>query len=157
MKTTSHLKSTISPFVSPSPYFVHPHWKGVRQMRKILFAFGITLLGVINATNAACPEGAERPCVIAGKRGHQVCAGQGWSHCVPDEEPPTPSTGKVHPRYYILMVIYAPPGAAALGGASSSVSYGSGSTAGSTVSATSTFKTVKYRTFTNTKGEYRIF
>jgi hypothetical protein len=48
-------------------------------------------------------------------------------------------TGTITPRYYILTVIYAPPGTNG-GKSSSAVNYASGSTAGSTVSAGDSFK-----------------
>src|SRR5262245_53916132 len=121
MKTTSHLKSTISPIVSFPPYFVSPHCdKGVRKMRKILFVFGIAFLGIVNAANATCPDGAERPCMINGRHGTQTCVHFGWSPCIPYDE--TPGSGKVHPKYYVLLVIYAPPGTQG-GLSTSSVTY----------------------------------
>src|SRR5437870_5002802 len=65
----------------------------------ILLAFAIAFLQIVNAANATCPDGAERPCVINGKHGHQVCGHGGAGACAPDEEPtphptaasPTPS------------------------------------------------------------------
>src|SRR5437870_6739677 len=63
--------------------------------RLILFAFGIAFLGIVNAANATCPDGAERPCTINGKHGRQVCAHSGWSPCVPDEPPETAISGQV--------------------------------------------------------------
>jgi hypothetical protein len=47
-------------------------------------------------------------------------------------------TGRVKPLYYILTVVYAPPGTQ--GGGTSSVSYGSGSSTGTTASTSNTFK-----------------
>jgi hypothetical protein len=38
-----------------------------------LFAVGIAFLGVIKETDAGCPDGARRPCVINGKPGIQEC------------------------------------------------------------------------------------
>jgi len=107
--------------------------------RLILFAFGIAFLGIVNAANATCPDGAERPCTINGKHGRQVCAHSGWSPCVPDEPPETAISGQVHPKYYVLTVVYAPPGTNG-GLSSSSVTYGSGSTMGTTVAASNSFK-----------------
>jgi hypothetical protein len=122
----------------------HTHNNLPRSVIHWVLGFAIAFLGVMNATNAGCPEGHERPCVIAGKPGHQVCAGQGWSPCVPDEPTTPPVPGEVHPKYYVLMVIYAPPGVegggSTRGGSNSSVTYGSESTAGSTVSTSSSFK-----------------
>jgi hypothetical protein len=48
-------------------------------------------------------------------------------------------TGTVTPKYYILTVIYAPPGTNG-GKSSSSINYSSGSTAGSTMSSSDSFK-----------------
>jgi hypothetical protein len=56
-----------------------------------LFAFGIAFLGIVHAANATCPDGAEKPCTINGKHGHQVCGHGGWGPCVPDEESSSPT------------------------------------------------------------------
>ncbi|HET9623163.1 MAG TPA: carboxypeptidase-like regulatory domain-containing protein [Kofleriaceae bacterium] len=48
-------------------------------------------------------------------------------------------TGKIHPKYYVLNVVYAPPGNGG-GGARSSVTYGNGSSFGTDVKTTSSFK-----------------
>ncbi len=105
------------------------------------------------ATNAfGCRDGATRSCTTStGKPGERVCAGGRFGACVPLEADPPPTPGRVHPKYYILTVIYSPPGTQG-GGSSSSVSYGSGSTAGSTVSATSSFKAATSVSVTATGG-----
>jgi len=53
--------------------------------------------------------------------------------------PPPPVTGTLNPKFYVLTVIYAPPGTNG-GNSASSVTYAEGSTAGSTVSASDSFK-----------------
>jgi hypothetical protein len=65
-----------------------------------LFAFAIAFLGIVNAANATCPDGAERPCIIKGKHGTQTCGHSGWGPCVPLEEAPspTPTPGTVQSR-----------------------------------------------------------
>jgi hypothetical protein len=76
--------------------------------------------------------------------GTRKCVNGKWGQCIPNSggnppPPPPPVTGTVIPKYYILTVVYAPPGTNG-GKASSSVNYGSGSTAGSTVSSSHSFK-----------------
>ena len=86
------------------------------------------------------PEGAVRGCNAQGKPGHQTCDGGTWTVCRPSPPPPPkPVTGTATPKYYILTVVYAPPGTNG-GSSSSSVSYGSESAAGSTVSSSDSFK-----------------
>ncbi len=89
-----------------------------------------------------CTDGAERSCRIRGRDGFQFCNRGRWSRCIPEEPEPSPTpsgTGAVRPKYYVLTVVYSPPGTEG-GRSSSSVKYGSGSTTGTTVSTTSAFK-----------------
>jgi hypothetical protein len=86
---------------------------------------------------ASCPDGAEKSCRVNGKHGTSVCTGGRWGPCVKDE--PGPISGRVSPKYYILTVVYAPPGTN--GGKSlSSVEYKDGSTTGTTVTVKDSFK-----------------
>lgn len=86
------------------------------------------------------PQGAVRGCSANGKPGQQVCDGAVWGYCKPNPPPPPPPvTGTVTLNYYVLTVIYAPPGTNG-GKSSSSVDYGASSTVGSTVSAVNSFK-----------------
>lgn len=97
---------------------------------------------IVETANAlACTDGAERPCRIGNKTGIQFCHGIRWSRCILDDPgtPPPTETGTVRPKYYVLTVVYSPPGTEG-GRSSSSVKYGSGSTTGTTVSTTRAFK-----------------
>ncbi|HEX8503560.1 MAG TPA: carboxypeptidase-like regulatory domain-containing protein [Pyrinomonadaceae bacterium] len=87
-----------------------------------------------------CPAGAEKSCTRNGKRGTQYCVGAQWGPCMVEDDPgPAPPTGTVRPKFYVLTVLYSPPGTSG-GGSTSSVSYGNGSTTGTTVAAGSSFK-----------------
>ncbi|HEY6990291.1 MAG TPA: carboxypeptidase-like regulatory domain-containing protein [Bryobacteraceae bacterium] len=59
------------------------------------------------------------------------------------------------PKYYILSVIYAPPGTQS-GNSSSSVTYGSGSTAGTTVGSSNSFKQSYKLTATASFGDPKV-
>jgi hypothetical protein len=88
------------------------------------------------------PQGATQGCNANGRPGHQTCDGGVWGACIanpPHQPPPPPVTGTLNPKFYVLTVIYAPPGTNG-GNSASSVSYAQGSTAGSTVSASDSFK-----------------
>lgn len=100
-----------------------------------------TTLEVINEGSFLCKNGATLSCKINGKPGIRECFNGRFTPCVPiDDEPTGPVvSGTVQPKYYILSVIYAPPGTKG-GDISSSVKYGSGSTTGTTVSSSSSFK-----------------
>lgn len=89
-----------------------------------------------------CKDGTIVSCTINGKPGTRECINGRFGPCTEKEpKPPTGPivTGTVQPRYYILSVMYAPPGTHG-GDISSSVKYGSGSTTGTTVSSSSSFK-----------------
>src|SRR5215472_2914708 len=91
-------------------------------------------------TSQACrPEGAKRGCNAQGQPGEQFCDGGVWTVCVASPKVPPSLTGTVTPKYYILTVVYSPPGTNG-GKSSSSVNYGESSTIGSTVSSSDTFK-----------------
>jgi hypothetical protein len=134
-------------------------------MRPLLFVLVTALLSLINGSDPArnlepnmsalvvhdrpdgadgacgCVDGTTAPCIVDGKRGTRECFNGRWGPCVLPEPPAAApaKNGTVRPKYFILMVIYAPPGTDG-GRSSSSVTYGSGSTTGSTVSASRSFK-----------------
>lgn len=115
-------------------------------MKKIILAvtFVLSAVGLAESQQQTpCRNGEVRGCSANGRPGRQTCDGAVWSACAanrtPPPPPPPPVTGTITPRYYILTVIYAPPGTNG-GKSSSSVNYSSGSTAGSTVSASDSFK-----------------
>ena len=110
-------------------------------MRTIPLVFVTAFLGVMNDAYALCVPGTIDSCTLGGKQGTRTCGINGFfGPCeVPTEpQPPSPS-GTVQPKYKILTVVFAPPGTQG-GGSTSSVTYGSGSTTGSTVSASNSFK-----------------
>src|SRR6185295_1236808 len=115
---------------------------GVNPQRRAR-AIGCTpnsTLGVMGTFT--CKDGTITSCIINGKPGTRECINGRFGPCTEKEpKPPTGPivTGTVQPRYYILSVMYAPPGTHG-GDISSSVKYGSGSTTGTTVSASSSFK-----------------
>src|SRR5437016_5745561 len=105
------------------------------------------------STGGPCrPQGATRGCSAKGKPGQQVCDGGVWTVCVANPPaPPKPVTGNVTLKYYVLAVVYAPPGTNG-GKSSSSVTYGSSSTLGSTVSSSDAFKTATNLSVTASQG-----
>lgn len=90
---------------------------------------------------AMCQDGAKGSCIVNGKHGTRECIRGYWGPCEVDEDEGStgPSTGVLYPKYLILFVLYAPPGTQG-GLSTSSVTYASGSTAGTTVSAQNGFK-----------------
>jgi hypothetical protein len=93
-------------------------------------------------TEPCRPQGATRGCNANGRPGQQTCDGGVWTVCVANSNhppPPPPVTGTLKPKFYVLTVVYAPPGTNG-GNSASSVAYGDGSTAGSTVSSSDSFK-----------------
>ena len=88
-----------------------------------------------------CKDGTSISCTLNGKRGIRECTNGRFGSCIVEGSEPTGPivTGTVRPKYYILSVIFAPPGTKG-GNISSSVRYGSGSTTGTTVSSGSSFK-----------------
>jgi hypothetical protein len=121
---------------------VNPATRLAFSFRKILLAFLIVMIGGLSAASPACAmcqDGAEASCVINGKAGTKECIMGRWGPCIANPVTEPPVSGTLQPKYYILAVIYAPPGTQG-GGSKSSVAYGSGSTIGSTVSSSNSFK-----------------
>lgn len=98
---------------------------------------GITCAVLSLVAHARCQEGAtwedEQPdgtvCI------HECVSGRWQVECSAPPEKSSPGT--ITPRYYILSVVYCPPGAA--GGSSTAVEYGVGSSMGSTLSVNKSF------------------
>lgn len=110
------------------------------MMRKIILVAGSLLVGTTQAY-ALCQDGPPFQCMIGGKTGERQCVGGHLTPCIPLEGGggAGPVHGTLLPKYFVLTVVYAPPGTQG-GRSSSSVSYGSGSTTGTTTSASSSFK-----------------
>jgi hypothetical protein len=90
------------------------------------------------APNALCRPGSVVACTILGKPGTMKCLGDGeFGGC--DLTPPAPVTGTVFAKYYVLTVVYAPPGTNG-GKSTSQVSYESDSSTGTTTTNSSSFK-----------------
>jgi hypothetical protein len=125
--------------------------KAKRNRRKLIWLATLGLAVLISASvmptgraqrPSPCLQGKVRACSINGKPGHMECESDGWSACMPDKPAPPPPaavTGTLHPKYYILTVIYAPPGGLQFGQAANIVKYGTSSTTGTTVDASSAF------------------
>src|SRR5690349_18072280 len=91
--------------------------KGWEQMRAIWMALVIGMFAVIataGEARAACLVGTVGECFVGGRSGMRTCVGGGtnggWGPCRLDPLPTTVREGKIIPRYYILTVVYAPPG-----------------------------------------------
>jgi hypothetical protein len=88
--------------------------------------------------NALCRPGSVVACTILGKPGTMKCLGDGeYGGC--DLAPPAPVTGSVFAKYYVLTVVYAPPGTNG-GKSTSQVTYESDSSTGTTTTNSSSFK-----------------
>jgi hypothetical protein len=115
-----------------------------RIVRKVILATTLLLFALIFA-NAQVPQPCRvqdevRGCSANGRPGQQTCDGHVWGYCKPNPPPPPPAvSGVFHPKYYILTLIYAPPGGVQFGQAANIVKYGSSSTTGTTVDASSAF------------------
>jgi hypothetical protein len=114
---------------------------GVNPQRRAS-AIGCTPNSTLGVMGYSCKDGTIGSCTINGKPGTRECINGRFGPC--NEKVPKPPTGPVvsgtvQPKYYILSVIYAPPGTQG-GNSSSSVKYGRGSTTGTTVSSSSSFK-----------------
>lgn len=101
----------------------------------------VALLSInVPPTYADCnpPSGTDAECAINGKKGTLQCI-EGHIECV--VEPPSPAViqGILTPQYYVLTVVYAPPGTNG-GQSGSSVVYASGSTTGTKISSSSSWK-----------------
>lgn len=102
--------------------------------------FALALSAMLPIAHAACIDGKTVKCTRNGKPGIKTCVNGRFTPCEVDEPPPPPDpTGTLFPRYYILSVIYSPPGTKG-GGSTSQVSYGSGSSTGTTTQVSSSFK-----------------
>ncbi|HUS08605.1 MAG TPA: hypothetical protein VMZ52_20030 [Bryobacteraceae bacterium] len=109
-------------------------------MRLSYLLCGSLLLSAGNMVWGACQDGTKSGCRINGKAGTRECINGKFGPCEANEPPPPPPvTGTVSPKYYVLTVIYAPPGTAG-GGSQSSVAYGDGSSSGTKVSSSKSFK-----------------
>jgi len=109
-------------------------------MRLTLMPRWPLLLCIAAGVWGACQDGKTGGCRINGKAGTRQCFNGKWGPCEEKEPPPPPPvSGTVSPKYYVLSVIYAPPGTAG-GGSQSAVTYGNGSSSGTKVTASSSFK-----------------
>lgn len=107
-------------------------------MKKFI-GIAIIFFAMLNEASAGCMDGKISNCKKGDLPGKKECINGKWGPCEVEPEAEDSANGTVQPRYKILTVIYAPPGTKG-GGKSSSVTYGSGSTTGSTVSVTKSFK-----------------
>ena len=103
------------------------------------FVFPFLLLVSLDGLHAACKDGTTASCTLNGKKGERECVNGRFTPCLVEPDSGPSGTGTVAPRFYILSVVYAPPGTKG-GGSTSSVSYGSGSTTGTTVAGSNSFK-----------------
>jgi hypothetical protein len=108
-------------------------------MRWSTFGFALAALAGINQASAMCVDGTVSNCTVNGKHGTRECVGGRFTPCLVEEGQPGGQQGTLMPKYYVLTVAYAPPGTQG-GHSSSSVTYGSGSTTGTTTSASQSFK-----------------
>jgi hypothetical protein len=106
----------------------------------VQLAAAASLAAMTGNAFALCKDGPPFACTTTnGKPGERQCVGGHITQCIPNDTGPGSQTGTLAPRYFILTVVYAPPGTQG-GKSTSSVTYGSGSTTGTTTSATKTFK-----------------
>jgi hypothetical protein len=108
-------------------------------MKNIYFVSAFLVLGSVSSLRAGCKDGTTVSCTLNGKQGEKECVNGRFTPCLVEPDTPPSDTGTAAPRYYILSVIYAPPGTKG-GASSSSVNYGSGSTTGTTVTSANSFK-----------------
>lgn len=102
--------------------------------RHALHALRALAIGLVTATVAASAPAVAAPCRVG-----TICAPPTDRERTPST-PPTTAQGSIRPAYYVLAVIYAPPGTNG-GKTSTQVEYASGSTAGASTAATASFKT----------------
>jgi hypothetical protein len=109
-------------------------------MKIVSCLFVIAVVGAAaDRAYAFCVPGTTQSCLLNGVPGTKTCQANGiFGPCVVPP-PPAPPSGRVKPKYKVLTVIYSPPGKQG-GGSASLVSYGSGSSSGTTTSATNGFK-----------------
>ena len=103
----------------------------------------MVLTAASRQASALCQVGVKSSCSTKdGKPGIKVCVDEGFGPCVPVSQCTASSaTGQVTPFYYVLAVLYAPPGTAATNNKSSNVvSYGQGSNVGTKTTITTDIK-----------------
>jgi hypothetical protein len=109
-------------------------------MRVVSLALCIGTTFIPLPASAFCQPGTTDKCFINGQPGTKTCLPSGFfGPCEPTERPPLPVTGTVTGTYIVTTVIYAPPGSDGGKGASI-VSYGTGSTTGTTTTNSHSFK-----------------
>jgi hypothetical protein len=108
-------------------------------MKFAQLAFPVIFLALTNQAYALCKVGTIVNCTINGKAGTKECFGAGFGPCEPTGGGTPPANGTVNLKYYVLTVIYAPPGTKG-GSSTSSVSYGSDSTTGTTTTSADSYK-----------------
>ncbi|TQV81243.1 hypothetical protein FKG94_09070 [Exilibacterium tricleocarpae] len=108
----------------------------VRFLHAVLL---IALFAFTQQVFAFCtPPGWTVTCFKDGKQGIKICGENAmFGPCLVPADPPPPS-GEVTPKYKIMTTVYAPPGTQG-GGSTSSVSYGSQSSLGSSMSSSNSF------------------
>jgi hypothetical protein len=101
----------------------------------------VFLLSIGADVFAGCEDKGPIPCTVNGKKGFRECQANGhMGKCIVEPADPDPAvSGKIYPKFYILTVVYAPPGTKG-GGSASKVQYKEGSSTGTTVSSNSSFK-----------------
>ncbi len=119
---------------------------------RLSFMIVMALLGLAErAAYALCVPGTVEVCFANGKQGTRTCRANGFfGPCEVPDDPPPPS-GYGRPKYKVLTVVYAPPGKQG-GGSTSAVSYGNGSTWGSTTTCEDGFKQEYTTTVSATGG-----
>ena len=119
---------------------------------RLSFMIVMALLGLAErAAYALCVPGTVEVCFANGKQGTRTCRANGFfGPCEVPDDPPPPS-GYGRPKYKVLTVVYAPPGTQG-GGSTSAVSYGNGSTWGSTTTCENGFKQEYTTTVSATGG-----
>jgi hypothetical protein len=109
-------------------------------MRRSIVLSMILVVAAMNHAEALCVDGVIVDCAVKGKPGTRECIGGRFGPCTADViSPPPPTHATMAPKYFVLTIIYAPPGTNG-GRGSSSVSYGSGSSTGTTTSGNQSFK-----------------
>lgn len=108
-------------------------------MKRSLLSIPVILAAMTSQAFALCNEGPPYACIINGKPGTRQCADGRITACIPNGGSVKVQSATLAPKYFVLTVVYAPPGTQG-GMSTSSVSYGSGSTTGTTTSATKSFK-----------------
>lgn len=73
-------------------------------------AFALVATGSPVLLWAGCKDGNQAKCYLNGKEGVRECVSGRWASCFVEPDPVPTETGTVAPKYYIMSVIYAPPG-----------------------------------------------